>query len=244
VTEATVRARFEMTRVVSRTFSAIGRNWLYFLALAGLTSTVTVVFLWVVDPLKIFASSQTILVWLGITIVSSLLVSFKATAVSYSSGTDDSTLASSLSVAFRRMLPVLGLSWLTALGIGFSAIALLVPAFILATRWAVAVPVLVLERKGITESMARSAELTKGLRWQVFGLILIYLLVSGVASYVIPAVAGGQAQLHTNLPVLIVYALVEAILPVIATAGCTAIFEELRRIKEGGSARQLAEVFG
>jgi hypothetical protein len=55
-------------------------------------------------------------------------------------------------------------------------IALVVPFFIFYTMWWVAIPVAVIERPGAIASLQRSAELTRGYRWQVFGLIICFFL--------------------------------------------------------------------
>jgi hypothetical protein len=53
-------------------------------------------------------------------------------------------------------------------------IALVIPGLVFYTMWWVAIPVAVIERPGAMASLRRSAELTKGNRWRVFGLILCF----------------------------------------------------------------------
>jgi hypothetical protein len=242
-TEAGLQARFEYVRMVSRMLSALERSPLYFLVLTMLTAALSGVFLRTTDPLTVFRSPGTIWIWLGYLVVSALLASFKIAAVTYSSGVDDSTPASSLSVAFQQMFPTLGLVLFRDVVIAFSALGLIFPAFMLMTRWVAAVPILVLERENIPDAMGRSAMLTRGLRWKLFGLALIYVLLTLVVTYAPMMIAGGMAQLRSNLPVLAVYILAHAFLSVVSAVACTAIFEELRRVKEGGGTRQVAEVF-
>ncbi len=62
------------------------------------------------------------------------------------------------------------------ISIGF--IFLIIPGIFLALMWAVAVPAMVAEDRGVFDSMTRSGELTKGNRWAMVGLfILIYVLL-------------------------------------------------------------------
>jgi hypothetical protein len=57
----------------------------------------------------------------------------------------------------------------------------IVPGVVLALMYALAVPVAVLEGKGISDSLSRSAELTKGHRWRI---LLIYVLLTVLVSIV------------------------------------------------------------
>jgi hypothetical protein len=72
---------------------------------------------------------------------------------------------------------VIGLSMLMGLGIGVGFIALLVPGVLLALMWSLSVPVKILENKGVTDSMSRSADLTKGDWGRIFVIWLLFLLL-------------------------------------------------------------------
>lgn len=56
-------------------------------------------------------------------------------------------------------------------------VALVIPGLVLTTIWWVAIPVAVVERPGTLASLRRSAELTRGVRWRIFGLFVGYLFV-------------------------------------------------------------------
>jgi hypothetical protein len=66
---------------------------------------------------------------------------------------------------------------LSAILLILAFIALVLPGLVLYMMWWVAVPVAVIERPGTVASLRRSAELTKGFRWRIFGLFLVFLLV-------------------------------------------------------------------
>jgi hypothetical protein len=66
---------------------------------------------------------------------------------------------------------------LAALGIALGFVLLIVPGLILMTIWSLIVPVIVLENRRATESFGRSRELVRGYGWQVFGIILLTLLL-------------------------------------------------------------------
>lgn len=73
---------------------------------------------------------------------------------------------------------VIGLSMLMGLGIGVGVIALVVPGILLAMMWSLAVPVKILENKGITDSMSRSSDLTKGDRGRIFVIWLLFFVLA------------------------------------------------------------------
>jgi hypothetical protein len=77
-----------------------------------------------------------------------------------------------------HILGVIGVSMLVGLGVGFGLIALIVPGILLALMWSLAVPVKVLEDKGVTDAMSRSSDLTKGDRGRIFVIWLLFIVLS------------------------------------------------------------------
>ena len=73
---------------------------------------------------------------------------------------------------------MIGVSMLVGLGVGAGLIALIVPGVLLALMWSLAVPVKVLENKGATDAMSRSADLTKGDRGRIFVVWLLFIVLS------------------------------------------------------------------
>ena len=72
-----------------------------------------------------------------------------------------------------KLLPLLGLTIVLSILISIGLVLFIIPGIILALIWFVAVPVLIIEDKGVFDSMSRSGELTKGNRWRIFGLMLV-----------------------------------------------------------------------
>ena len=66
---------------------------------------------------------------------------------------------------------------LAGLGIVIGLILLIVPGLVLLTWWAVIIPVIVLENKSAGESFSRSRELVRGFGWNVFGVIVLVVLL-------------------------------------------------------------------
>jgi hypothetical protein len=74
---------------------------------------------------------------------------------------------------------------LAGLAIGVGLLLLIVPGLYLLTIWSVLIPVIVLERRGVMEAFGRSRELVRGNGWNVFGVIVLSILVLIAAAIVI-----------------------------------------------------------
>jgi hypothetical protein len=87
----------------------------------------------------------------------------------------------SLGETFSRVRPQLGAivvaGVLAGLGIFLGLLLLIVPGLILITWWILIVPVIALERTSAGESFGRSRELVRGYGWNVFGVIVLTILV-------------------------------------------------------------------
>jgi MFS family permease len=157
------------------------------------------------------------------------------------------SFGASLAAAVRVLLPLIGLSFLWAFGVTIGFILLVVPGIILLMMWAVAVPALVVERRGVFAAFARSAELTKGARWKIFGLCLVLLVIYWLLSLIVGIIGLGTYQ-PSNPAGFTIANLIGSI--VVGTIFNTlwgtiqpSLYVELRQWKEGDSADNLAEVF-
>jgi len=87
----------------------------------------------------------------------------------------------SLSHTLERIAPrvneLAAAGLLAGAGVALGTLALIVPGLILLTWWSVLVPVLILERTPVLAAFARSRELVRGRGWQVFGVIVLTLLI-------------------------------------------------------------------
>ena len=82
-----------------------------------------------------------------------------------------------------NVLGVVGLSLLVSFVSFLACFALIVPGVLLFIMWSLAVPVKLLENKGVLDSMSRSMELTQGSRLRIFVIgLLILVLTFGVSS--------------------------------------------------------------
>lgn len=73
---------------------------------------------------------------------------------------------------------VVGLSLLIGLVVVLGCFLLIVPGVLLAIQWSLAVPIKVLENRGMTDAMQRSADLTKGSRGRIFVIWLLFIVLS------------------------------------------------------------------
>jgi hypothetical protein len=97
----------------------------------------------------------------------------------------NATLPGCFEHGVAKFLPVLGLTILWWLGVMLGWIALIVPATILVSMWAVALPAMVGEGLGVFEAFGRSRELTRGHRLSIFGVLFLLVIVYYVLAIVI-----------------------------------------------------------
>ena len=110
--------------------------------------------------------------------------------------------------------------------IGF--IFVIIPGVILSLMWAVSMPSLVVEDRGVFDSMSRSSELTKSNRMRILGVVLVVLAI-----YAVVLILG--VLLTAAIPIVGVIALV--VLGVIAypyvAIISTVLYYRLRELKDG-----------
>ena len=80
----------------------------------------------------------------------------------------------------RLAIPVSGLALVQAILLSVTSVALVVPGLIAYTLLWVAVPVAVIEKRGIAASFNRSIDLTRGSGWTIFFIILTFAVIGFV----------------------------------------------------------------
>lgn len=144
----------------------------------------------------------------------------------------DGRLDQSVGGLFRSvtpiLLPLLAVSILTAIGIGIGLVLLIVPGLFLATIWSVVAPVTVLERPGVLAAFGRSRELVKGNGWQVFGVIVLFIVIF-LAIGIVLAILGALASDVGEVALGYVGDVLTA--PLVALASAVLYFE-LKAVKE------------
>lgn len=249
-------ARFDFGRVASRTFGLIGRNFVPFAVLSLIFSGIPALLVMLIQPTLIAQQDPTMI----------LIVAYGAGFISYLAGlvltaaltrasVDELSgktvaIGSALATGVALILPLIGLGLIMGIAIVFGLILLIIPGIYLALRWAVAAPVLVVERPGVFKSMERSAKLTENHRWAILGLVVFYAIIVIVLQAIVLLVVPGGAMALAGLsqdgpPILAIILLtaLQVVTSMIATVGVAAIYFELRQIKEGVDVNELAQVF-
>lgn len=150
-----------------------------------------------------------------------------------------------LMTAVRAFFPLLGASIIFGLALVIAFMLLVVPGLMLMTAWAVAVPALVVERVGVFDSFKRSRLLTKGHRWSIFGLLLVYYLAVIILQLAMRPIFGLSLGVTANLPIayIVVNGFIQAVFAIVSATGIACLYFELRSAKEGIGPQQLASVF-
>jgi hypothetical protein len=108
--------------------------------------------------------------------------------------------------------------------------------------FSVAGPVRVAEGRGVFGSIQRSRELTRGFRWKILLLVILYYV--GVA--VVDAIVGAVKMLihvPNEIWAISVGPAIGAMLILVGTVGLAVTYAGLRSAKEGGSASDVAAAF-
>ena len=143
-----------------------------------------------------------------------------------------------ISYGASRAGPLLWAAFVTSLLLFAAGLLLVIPGIYFAVRWALMAPVVIAE-KGV-DPRARSAELTAGHRWGIFGLIVLM----GIASLILVGVLGAVIGPSTNVLVRLVGQIVpQAFVLSFSAVVYGVIYYQLRSEKEGVDIEQLTSVF-
>ena len=173
--------------------------------------------------------------------------------VAYSDG-DPVDFRAAAMTGLRKIVPLFGLAILLGLGVGFATLLLVVPGIILYIVWSVAAPALVAESCGVFGAFRRSAELTRGARWNVFAVqlvvLLIYYSIAAIAGVVLVTAFGGVQGLVAarvagpSVLAIVLSGAFNTLSITLSSAVQTALYVELRNWKDGPAADALNDIFG
>ena len=240
---------FDIARVATRTFEIIGRN---LMVLAALT-----VLLWGLPHLgaeiadsaddlwhgpDLFFGTGALYFLVGMVGYFALQASVVQAAVSDLNGRP-ADFFTCLKTGFRYFFPVFGVVLVTCLAVLGGLIALVVPGLMILTAWLVAVPAAVVEGERVGDALRRSAELTRGYRWPIFGLIVLFAFATFLIHGVIwgaESAAGRVLGFLPGGPMHLTSALFEGVSALVGAVGAVAIYYELRSLKEDAGPEDLA----
>ena len=252
--DATEPSRLDIARVFQRTFEVLGRNFTTFFVLAlilvGLPAVLT-------GMLQFRGLTEGGMPRFNPGMGLSAIVSVVTNAILQGAliyGTvrdlngERPAVQDSLATGLRSFLPLIGLSILMGLGIVCGMILLVVPGIILACLWCVAVPSLVAENRGVFDSFQRSADLTRGNRWMIFALFVIYFVVFAIVGAIVGMMTGISGVITGTLMsfnpfAVLANALVSTVAGVVGSTGVAVLYVELRQGREGAGPEWLRDIF-
>lgn len=250
-------ARFDIGKVLSRSFEVMGSNLGVFLILSLVLAGIPT-FMWslwtaplVTDSepealLAMFTSSDFWLrvaaaVAIGLVTQAVLQIAItRATANSLSGRASD--FGALLEAGFTLILPVVAISLVVALGVGIGLVLLIVPGILLWLYWSVAVPAFVQERIGPIAALRRSVDLTEGERGNIF----VLMLVVGIGNWVFGAVVGWiGTMLGGTSPILpaLAESLSAAVANMVSLTVVATAYVTLVEVKEGTAGSELETIF-
>lgn len=235
---------FRVGHVLSRTFEVLSRNLLPFCVVTAIAYLPS---LWILAEQeqgeRVDTGRAALLFGLG-SLLSIALNALSEAIVLFGAFEDmrgrPVNLMASLQVGLSRLFPVLGVAILVALCTGIAAILLVIPAFIVMTMLFVAMPACIVEQLGPVKSLSRSAELTKGHRWAIFGLWFLVAIIIAIGSKIAGTIGSLIGGLGFSLVLDLIWGAVagafNAIMVVVA-------YHDLRVAKEGIDTDKIASVF-
>jgi hypothetical protein len=252
--------RFSIGDVANNTFAVIGRNFVPFTVLTFVAALPQVFFARQlasafaapsgrVNPSAFLTADY----WLTFTVtelVTIVLTFILQAALTYSTFMDLSqkpiSIVEALMVGLRAFFPLVAIGILFSLGVGFGFILLLFPGLMILTAWLVVVPAYIVEKPGIIGAFGRSAALTRGHRWPIFGLMIIYSLAVLIIDFAARPLLG--LPLLSNRVVFpvgfwVFNTVLRMITMVISSTGTAVIYYLLRASKEGAGPAALASIF-
>jgi hypothetical protein len=159
-----------------------------------------------------------------------------------------------ITTGIKRFLPAIGVSIVAALCICLGFIAIIIPGIILMCVLYVAVPVCIIEARGVGGALSRSAALTKGHKGGIFGLLFIVGVINFVINKILTAtLVPSPASLTTSaavddfvksLPKIVYISIAESvIMGSLGAVLCAVSYYLLRSEKEGTNIDQIGSVF-
>jgi len=243
-------AKLDIGGVIRNTFEVLGRNLPAFLGaavlLVGVPGAISSAwFAGTVHAGQIFSPA------LGVTgLVGVVTSAILQAALIYGTVQDRTggraSIGDCLSSGLRSFFPLIVVSILFGVALVAGFVLLIVPGVMMACAWIVAVPALVAERTGVLGAFGRSAELTRGNRWRIFGLFVLWLLavwaVQAVATLIggVGLWQGGGLVTPLSLGLNVV---VSTLMNLLGATGAAVLYVELRAAREGAGPEWLADIF-
>jgi hypothetical protein len=258
------RAPFDIGEVPQSAFGVLSRNFPSFFILAIVLSGVpTLVFQWL--NASIFAAPSGIegrVLLIFLSLIVNMVAAFLLQAALVTGAISDLNgrkigVSDMISGRMSLIPSLFGLAIVQGVAEALGFLLLFVPGLILMTVWAVTVPAAVIERTGVSGALSRSADLTRGHRWSVFALILVFFIALWVVSLVGTTLLGGFRGLtalsgvqgasalaqRPNIGLIAFNAVLQVFTSMVGATGIAVIYYELRRARDGVAPQALIDTF-
>lgn len=252
----TTPPRFDVGRVMSRMFGAIGRNGLVFGLLATAMMGIPELLLGVAQKMTLNGHAVASLDATTVLISSGsgaliLLIFYPVLQAALMHGVVADLngrrpgFGECVATGFRFFFPVIGITVLMFIALMFGFLFFIIPGVLMFLAWSVALPAEIVERTGVFRAFSRSADLTRNHRGPIFGLYMLFTIFSWILSAVVFGVSAGAmtTTMRISWAGIVVSAVVQVLQTLIGAAGSASIYYELRSIKEGIGPDELAAVF-
>lgn len=142
------------------------------------------------------------------------------------------------------IFPIMGLAIIQAVVVTLGFMAMVIPGVYLALALGLAVETLIIERKGVIESMKRSFFLTRGKKLEIFFFTLVLTLVSFVVEKILDFIfsAVGQSQMAVDIETIIIL-FTQALVAPLGACVFILIYFNYRIEKEGFDLEHMVEQF-
>ncbi|MEM2098513.1 MAG: hypothetical protein QXU99_02030 [Candidatus Bathyarchaeia archaeon] len=147
--------------------------------------------------------------WLIGTVVQGIAMKFTADTLE----NKQATLLKSCKFTFSKILALLAASIITVIIIALGIVALVIPGILLAIMFSLVVPTIIIEGKGVFESLSRSRMLVSN-RWlKTFGVLVMFQIIIGIAIMIITLITRPLGLVGV-VAASILGAIVQPILPI------------------------------
>ncbi len=245
--------QFSISRVIGSSFGVYARNFISFTLLALLISLINVAvgFFIGFDAAALEAGQFDVVAIVIGFLIAIVVNSLTQAAIIYGTFQDlrgqKASVAACVSRGITTIIPVIIGSLLFSVAVSIGLMLLVIPGVILILMWWVYIPVVVVEAQGIMGGFGRSAELTRGRRWHILGILLVIVLISIVVSVVLAGTIGTILMSAPSDSTFLVVSIVDYALTAIVTAYASVLvavgYYYLRAEKEGIGADAIAQVF-
>jgi hypothetical protein len=249
-------SRFQVGECLSLGFNVWAKNLVAFAAVTALVHVPLVIYTVLLlakgppdQALDADAHTAAWRTWQIVVPLGSLVLSLIATgAVTYGVVQQlrgqPASLGSCISVGLARLPAVFVVGLLVGLCVVVGLFLLIVPGLIFLCMLWVSVPVTVIEQPGITASLGRSSQLTKGARGPIFLVLLVLGVINWIVNFLVTAVFLSTPTWEALPTFLIVQFLVGVVAMGSLQATVNAVgYWLLRSSREGATIEDLARVF-